>query len=80
MRQSQNVWKGSVKRIAWRSLALSHTLSIESMWNTIDRGSLPRRRPHHRITLWLDCNSEFYGSYEDTEAQVRGYVVQPTLD
>jgi hypothetical protein len=33
----------------------------------------------HRIELWLDCNSEFYGSYEDTEAQARGEIVQPTL-
>jgi hypothetical protein len=34
----------------------------------------------HRITLWLDCNSEFYGSYHDTEAQARGEVVWPRLD
>ncbi|NOX55913.1 MAG: hypothetical protein GXP27_16015, partial [Planctomycetes bacterium] len=33
-----------------------------------------------RITLWLDCNSEFYGSYENTAAQARGEVVLPTLD
>jgi hypothetical protein len=33
-----------------------------------------------RITLWLDCNSEFYGSYENTQAQARGEVVQPTLN
>jgi hypothetical protein len=34
----------------------------------------------HRLTLWLDCNSEFYGSYEDTRAQSRGEVVVPTMD
>ena len=34
----------------------------------------------HRITLWLDCNSEFYGSYENTELQARGEIVQPTLE
>ena len=34
----------------------------------------------HRITLWLDCNSEFFGSYENTAAQSKGKVVQPTLD
>ena len=34
----------------------------------------------HRLTLWLDCNSEFYGSYENTAAQARGEVVYPTLD
>ncbi len=34
----------------------------------------------HRLTLWLDCNSEFYGSYENTAAQARGEIVFPTLD
>ena len=34
----------------------------------------------HRITLWLDCNSEFYGSYEQTTAQAAGEVVYPTLN
>ena len=33
----------------------------------------------HRLTLWLDCNSEFYGAYEDTVAQARGEVVEPSL-
>lgn len=34
----------------------------------------------HRVTLWLDCNSEFYGSYENTAAQSRGEIVRPTLE
>ncbi len=34
----------------------------------------------HRIALWLDCNSEFYGSYENIAAQARGEIVQPTLE
>ncbi|MCP4782928.1 MAG: hypothetical protein GY878_05180 [Fuerstiella sp.] len=34
----------------------------------------------HRLTLWLDCNSEFYGSYEQTELQAQGKVVLPVLD
>jgi len=33
----------------------------------------------HRITLWLDLNSEFYGAYEDTSAQARGEKVEPSL-
>lgn len=33
----------------------------------------------HRINLWLDANSEFYGAYEDTEAQARGEIVYPSL-
>ncbi len=34
----------------------------------------------HRLILWLDCNSEFFGSYENTKAQARGEIVQPTLN
>ena len=34
----------------------------------------------YRLSLWLDCNSEFYGSYENTVAQSRGQIVHPTLD
>jgi hypothetical protein len=30
-----------------------------------------------RITLWLDCNSNFYGAYTDLEQQARGEVVRP---
>jgi hypothetical protein len=34
----------------------------------------------HRISLWLDCNSEFYGAYENTELQARGELVRPSLE
>jgi hypothetical protein len=34
----------------------------------------------HRVMLWLDCNSEFYGSYENTKEQARGEIVLPTLE
>ena len=33
----------------------------------------------HRVTLWLDCNSEFLGAYERPEAQARGEVVRAVL-
>ncbi len=33
-----------------------------------------------RITLWLDCNSDFFGAYEDTAAQARGEIVKPSLE
>jgi hypothetical protein len=32
-----------------------------------------------RITLWLDCNSNFYGAYFEIEKQARGEVVKPRL-
>jgi hypothetical protein len=36
----------------------------------------------HRLTLWLDCVSIFYGVYEKDggEAQLRGEIVYPTLE
>jgi len=34
----------------------------------------------HRITLWLDCNSDFYGTYENTQRQAKGEVVWPGLE
>ena len=36
----------------------------------------------HRLTLWLDCCSVFYGVYEKEggEAQLRGEIVRPTLE
>jgi hypothetical protein len=33
----------------------------------------------HRLVLWLDSNSDFFGSYENLEAQARGEIVYPTL-
>lgn len=36
-------------------------------------------RELRRLTLWLDCNSEFYGSYERTSEQGAGQVVAPSL-
>ncbi|MBM3859083.1 MAG: hypothetical protein FJ395_05470 [Verrucomicrobia bacterium] len=30
-----------------------------------------------RVTLWLDCNSNFYGAYSDIEKQARGEIVRP---
>jgi hypothetical protein len=36
----------------------------------------------HRITLWLDCVSIFYGVYEKEggEAQLKGEIVHQTLE
>ena len=34
----------------------------------------------HRITLWLDSNSDFFGCYNDIEEQARGEIVTPSLE
>ena len=33
-----------------------------------------------RITLWLDCNSDFYGTYENIQAQACGEIVRPIVE
>ena len=33
-----------------------------------------------RITLWIDCNSNFYGAYLETEKQAKGEIVKPKFD
>ena len=38
------------------------------------------RQDFHRITLWLDCNSDFFGTYEQMKEQAIGKVVLPTLE
>jgi cytochrome c553 len=37
----------------------------------------PSREEMRRITLWLDCNSNFYGAYTEPDKQARGEVVRP---
>jgi hypothetical protein len=32
-----------------------------------------------RITLWIDCNSNFYGAFTEPEKQAKGEVVKPLL-
>ena len=34
----------------------------------------------HRINLWLDSNSDFFGSYENLVPQSKGEIVLPTLE
>ena len=34
----------------------------------------------HRITLWLECNSDFFGAYKHTQEQAEGKVVRPSLE
>jgi hypothetical protein len=32
-----------------------------------------------RVTLWLDCNSNFYGAYHDLQAQGEGEIIAPAV-
>ncbi len=81
-----NVFNGSIKEPVHggsRSIAGEFGAKAAKLSEYLDErhyGLKLSPEDYHRITLWLDCNSEFYGSYENTEAQSRGEVVQPTLE
>ena len=50
---------------------------------TLEKGHHDVKLPpddFHRLALWLDCNSDFYGTYENTQAQARGEVVRPLVE
>ncbi|MCY3024298.1 MAG: NPCBM/NEW2 domain-containing protein [Planctomycetota bacterium] len=34
----------------------------------------------HRITLWMDCNSDFFGAYDDLQGQLEGKLVWPKIE
>lgn len=34
----------------------------------------------HRLTLWMDCNANFYGAYHEVDRQARGELVLPKLE
>jgi cytochrome c553 len=38
------------------------------------------REDLHRITLWLDCNSNFFGAYTDTGLQAQGQGIPPMIE
>jgi hypothetical protein len=53
------------------------------LWQMLNAGHHDLKLPAddlRRLTLWLDCNSNFYGAYSDSAQQAAGAVVQPTLD
>ena len=45
-----------------------------------ERGLKLSDEDRYRITVWLDSNSDFYGAYENIEAQARGEIVRPALE
>jgi hypothetical protein len=32
-----------------------------------------------RLTVWIDCSSNFFGAYYETEAQLRGERILPAV-
>jgi hypothetical protein len=53
---------------------------VSRLYALLARGHHDVRLPPEdlrRLTLWLDANSNFYGSYRDLAAQARGEIVPP---
>jgi hypothetical protein len=53
------------------------------LYQLLEAGHYDVRLPEedlHRLALWLDGNSDFFGSYDDTAAQARAEVVRPRLE
>jgi hypothetical protein len=53
---------------------------ISRLWKKMEAADVWKKLPPEdirRITLWLDCNSNFYGAYKETAKQARGEVVLP---
>ena len=65
-----------------RSIAGATGARASNLWQILANGhhkvSLPAE-DLRRITLWLDCNSNFFGAYHDTARQLTGETVQPAV-
>jgi len=72
--------------VAWetpRTIPGTFGARASRLYNMLAKGHHGLKLPPedlYRITLWLDCNSDFFGSYENIEAQAEGRVVRPTLE
>ena len=51
---------------------------VTKLWKLLEEGHYDVKlttEEKRRITLWMDCNSNFYGAYKDIEKQQKGEVV-----
>ena len=80
--------KKILKESQTREQAVNHIYSLISSMDTVDDAAVAAydvkltEEDLHRITLWLDSCSVFYGVYEKEggEAQLAGKIVHPTLE
>ncbi len=62
------------------SLPLQEGARVSRLYQVLARGHhdvVLKPEEMRRITLWLDCNSNFYGAYTEPERQARGELIQP---
>jgi hydrazine synthase alpha subunit-like protein/F5/8 type C domain-containing protein len=72
-----------VQRAAGRTIAGKFGARAATLMDYLDEGHYGVKlsdEDFHRMILWLDCNSEFLGAYENAEAQARGELVRPALN
>ncbi|MEN9362244.1 MAG: hypothetical protein RL095_3779 [Verrucomicrobiota bacterium] len=53
------------------------------LWQLLEKGHHGVQLPaedRRRLSLWLDLNSNFFGTYENTREQAEGKVVKPMLE
>ncbi len=65
-----------------RSIAGKVGANASALMKMLDGGHHDVRLPEedlHRLVLWLDANSVFYGAYHDIEKQAQGQRVPPDL-
>jgi len=66
-----------------RSIAGKFGAKASPLFQMFEKGHHKLKLPAedlYRLTLWLDCNSEFYGAYYDTQKQAAGKIVIPDLE
>jgi hypothetical protein len=65
-----------------RSIAGKFGAIASPLFKMLEKGHHDLKLPAddlHRLTLWLDSNSEFYGAYYKTKEQAAGEIVLPDL-
>ncbi len=74
---------GNGSKGASRTLAGSfgaHASELLQYLDSTHHGVKLTQEEYYRFTLWMDCNSEFYGAYHNTEKQGKGELVKPLMD
>lgn len=62
------------------SIPMQEGARVSTLWKKMEAAGVWKEMSAEdirRVTLWLDCNSNFYGAYKEKEKQARGEVVRP---
>jgi len=62
------------------SLPMQEGARVSRLWKKMEEADVWEKlsaEDIRRVTLWLDCNSNFYGAYRETGKQAGGGVVRP---